>query len=158
MCLNSFRHKFSLMWFSARSRMYLSERLLVEPRATILSRLWIKEAKLFYLNNESETREDDFVEKQIDDLEQEIYSSNNRNNPLRYTDDDLITSIDIIHQQLQGLGNNTTKTHFLESVCLNNSAIGKNFEDKYAFLDFITCDMLYKTLGSDIDLENNITF
>ena len=158
MCLNSFRHKFSLMWFSARSRMYLSERLLVEPRATILSRLWIKEAKLFYLNNESETREDDFVEKQIDGLEQEIYSSNNRNNPLRYTDDDLITSIDIIHQQLQGLGNNTTKTHFLESVCLNNSAIGKNFEDKYAFLDFITCDMLYKTLGSDIDLENNITF
>lgn len=158
MCLNSFRHKFSLMWFSARSRMYLSERLLVEPRATILSRLWIKEAKLFYLNNESETREDDFVEKQIDDLEQELYSSNNRNNPLRYTDDDLITSIDIIHQQLQGLGNNTTKTHFLESVCLNNSAIGKNFEDKYAFLDFITCDMLYKTLGSDIDLENNITF
>lgn len=158
MCLNSFRHKFPLMWFSARSRMYLSERLLVEPRATILSRLWIKEAKLFYLNNESETREDDFVEKQIDDLEQEIYSSNNRNNPLRYTDDDLITSIDIIHQQLQGLGNNTTKTHFLESVFLNNSAIGKNFEDKYAFLDFITCDMLYKTLGSDIDLENNITF
>ena len=158
MCLNSFRHKFSLMWFSARSRMYLSERLLVEPRATILSRLWIKEAKLFYLNNESETREDDFVEKQIDDLEQELYSSNNRNNPLRCTDDDLITSIDIIHQQLQGLGNNTTKTHFLESVCLNNSAIGKNFEDKYAFLDFITCDMLYKTLGSDIDLENNITF
>jgi len=146
------------MWFSARSRMYLSERLLVEPRATILSRLWIKEAKLFYLNNESETREDDFVEKQIDDLEQELYSSNNRNNPLRYTDDDLITSIDIIHQQLQGLGNNTTKTHFLESVHLNNSAIGKNFEDKYAFLDFITCDMLYKTLGSDIDLENNITF
>ena len=158
MCLNSFRHKFSLMWFSARSRMYLSERLLVEPRATILSRLWIKEAKLFYLNNESETREDDFVEKQIDDLEQELYSSNNKNNPLRYTDDDLITSIDIIHQQLQSLGNNTTKTHFLESVCLNNSAIGKNFEDKYAFLDFITCDMLYKTLGSDIDLENNITF
>ena len=158
MCLNSFRHKFSLMWFSARSRMYLSERLLVEPRATILSRLWIKEAKLFYLNNESETREDDFVEKQIDDLEQELYSSNNRNNPLRCTDDDLITSIDIIHQQLQSLGNNTTKTHFLESVCLNNSAIGKNFEDKYAFLDFITCDMLYKTLGSDIDLENNITF
>ena len=158
MCLNLFRHKFPLMWFSARSRMYLSERLLVEPRATILSRLWIKEAKLFYLNNESETREDDFVEKQIDDLEQELYSSNNRNNPLRYTDDDLITSIDIIHQQLQGLGNNTTKTHFLESVCLNNSAIGKNFEDKYAFLDFITCDMLYKTLGSDIDLENNITF
>ena len=157
MCLNSFRHKFSLMWFSARSRMYLSERLLVEPRATFLSRLWIKEAKLFYLNNESETREDDFVEKQIDDLEQELYSSNNRNNPLRYTDDDLITSIDIIHQQLQGLGNNTTKTHFLESVCLNNSAIGKNFEDKYAFLDFITCDMLYKTLGSDIDHENNIT-
>ena len=158
MCLNSFRHKFPLMWFSARSRMYLSERLPVEPRATILSRLWIKEAKLFYLNNESETREDDFVEKQIDDLEQELYSSNNRNNPLRYTDDDLITSIDIIHQQLQGLGNNTTRTHFLESVCLKNSAIGKNFEDKYAFLDFITCDMLYKTLGSDIDLENNITF
>ena len=158
MCLNLFRHKFPLMWFSARSRMYLSERLLVEPRATFLSRLWIKEAKMFYLNNESETREDDFVEKQIDDLEQEIYSSNNRNNPSRYTDDDLITSIDIIHQQLQGLGNNTTKTHFLESVCLNNSAIGKNFEDKYAVLDFITCDMLYKTLGSDIDLENNITF
>ena len=146
------------MWFSARSRMYLSERLLVEPRATILSRLWIKEAKLFYLNNESETREDDFVEKQIDDLEQELSSSNNRNNPLRYTDYALITSIDIIHQQLQGLGNNTTRTNFPESVCLNNSAIGKNFEDKYAFLDFITCDMLYKTLGSDIDLENNITF
>ena len=158
MCLNLFRHKFPLMWFSACSRMYLSERLLVEPRATILSRLWIKEAKLFYLNKESETREDDFVEKQIDDLEQELYSSNNRNKPLTYTDDDLITSIDIIHQQLQCLGNNTTKTHFLESVCLNNSAIGKNFEDKYAFLDFITCDMLYKTLGSDIDLENNITF
>merc|ERR1712141_494201 len=149
---------FPLMWFSARSRMYLSERLLVGPRATFLSRLWIKEAKMFYLNNESETREDDFVEKQIDDLQQELYSSNNINNPLRYTDDDLITSIDIIHQQLQGLGNNTTKTHFLDSVFLNNSAIGKNFEDKYAFLDFITCDMLYKTLGSDIDLENNITF
>ena len=146
------------MWFSARSRMYLSERLLVEPRATFLSRLWIKEAKLFYLNNESETREDDFVEKQIDGLEQELYLSNNKNIPFRYTDDDLITSINIIHQQLQGLGNNTTKTHFLESVCLNNSAIGKNFEDKYAFLDFITCDMLYKTLGSDIDHENNITF
>ena len=158
MCLNSFRHKFPLMWFSARSRMYLSERLLVEPRATFLSRLWIKEAKMFYLNNESETREDDFVEKQIDDLEQELYSSNNKNNPLRYTDDDLITSIDIIHQQLQGLGNNTTRTHFLASVCLKNSAIAKNFEDKYAFLDFITCDMLYKTLGNDIDLENNITF
>ena len=158
MCFNSFRHKFSLMWFSARSRMYLSERLLVEPRATILSRLWIKEAKLFYLNNESETREDDFVEKQIDDLEQELSSSNNRNNPLRYTDYALITSIDIIHQQLQCLGNNTTRTHFLESVCLKYSAIAKNFEDKYAFLDFITCDMLYKTLGSDIDLENNITF
>ena len=77
MCLNSFRHKFPLMWFDARSRMYLSERLPVEPRATFLSRLWIKEAKLFYLNNESETREDDFVEKQIDDLEQELYSSKN---------------------------------------------------------------------------------
>ena len=113
---------------------------------------------MFYLNKESETRQDDFMEKQIDDLEQELYSSNNRNNPLRYTDDDLITSIDIIHQQLQGLGNNTTRTHFPENVRLNNSAIGKNFEDKYAFLDFITCDMLYKTLGSDIDLENNITF
>lgn len=158
MCLNLFRHKFPLMWFSARSRMYLSERLLVEPRATFLSRLWIKEAKMFYLNNESETREDDFVEKQIDDLEQELYSSNDKNNQLRYTDDDLITSIEMIHQQLQGLGNNTTRTHFPDSVCLKNSAIGKNFEDKYAYLDFITCDMLYKTLGSDIDLENNITF
>ena len=158
MCLNLFRHKFPLMWFSARSRMYLSERLLVEPRATFLSRLWIKEAKMFYLNNESETREDDFVEKQIDDLEQELYSSNDRNNQLRYIDDDLIASIEMIHQQLQGLGNNTTRTHFLESACSNNSAIGKNFEDKYAYLDFITCDMLYKTLGSDIDLENNITF
>ena len=158
MCLNSFRHKFPLMWFSARSCIYLSERLLVEPRATFLSRLWIKEAKMFYLNNESETREDDFVEKQIDDLEQELYSSNNRNNQLRYIDDDLIASIKMIHQQLQGLGNNTTRTHFLESVHSNNSAIGKNFEDKYAYLDFITCDMLYKTLGYDIDLENNITF
>ena len=113
---------------------------------------------MFYLNNESETREDDFVEKQIDDLEQELYSSNNRNNQLRYTDDDLIASIEMIHQQLQGLGNNTTRTHFPGSVCLKNSAIGKNFEDKYAYLDFITCDMLYKTLGYDIDLENNITF
>ena len=158
MCLNLFRHKFPLMWFSACSRMYLSERLLVEPRATFLSRLWIKEAKMFYLNNESETREDDFVEKQIDDLEQELYSSNNKNNQLRYTDDDLITSIEMIHQQLQGIGNDTTRTHFPESVCLNNSAIAKHFEDKYAYLDFITCDMLYKTLGSDIDLENNITF
>ena len=158
MCLNLFRHKFPLMWFSARSRMYLSERLLVERRATFLSRLWIKEAKMFYLNNESETREDDFVEKQIDDLEQELYSSNNKNNQLGYTDDDLITSIEMINQQLQGLGNNTTRTHFLESGCLINSAIGKNFEDKYAYLDFITCDMLYKTLGSDIDLENNINF
>ena len=113
---------------------------------------------MFDLNNESETREDDFVEKQIDDLEEELYSSNNRNNPLRYTDDDLITSIEMIHQQLQGIGNDTTRTHFPESVCLNNSAIAKHFEDKYAYLDFITCDMLYKTLGSDIDLENNITF
>ena len=122
-------------------------------QALLLAQLWLKEAEKDKFVSIQTKNNKDILDEEFDFTKQDFYGSNKKEQ-FMLSDDGLIYTVSLIHNYMLNseICEKPTKFATLNKIKLLNS------EDKRWYLDKITCDMLYKTLGEHIDKQKEKIF
>jgi hypothetical protein len=114
--------------------------------ALLLAKLWLKETEEYEFMNKQTNNSKNFHEVDCDFTKQDLYRSNKKEQ-FKLSDDELVYTVSLIQNYMLNseICENPIKCARLQQIKPRNS------ENKRWYLDKLTCDILYKTLGKHID-------